>query len=113
MTQLKFGLTLPNRGVLFGVETMADLLDMGQEADESGLFQSLWVGDSILAKRRPESVSLLITNPPRSPLPSMVLTGDCLFVGDVGRPDFGGPEAAGHQYDSNRRLLGRRSVRSR
>jgi len=59
MTPLKFGLTLPNRGVLFGVETMADLLDMGQEADESGLFRSLWVGDSILAKRRPESVSLL------------------------------------------------------
>src|SRR5207245_809412 len=59
MTPLSFGLTLPTRGVLFGVETMADLLDMGQEADESGLFQSLWVGDSILAKRRPESVSLL------------------------------------------------------
>ncbi|TMG32278.1 MAG: LLM class flavin-dependent oxidoreductase [Chloroflexi bacterium] len=59
MTPLRFGLTLPNRGVLFGVETMANLLDMGQEADESGLFRSLWVGDSILAKRRPESVSLL------------------------------------------------------
>jgi alkanesulfonate monooxygenase SsuD/methylene tetrahydromethanopterin reductase-like flavin-dependent oxidoreductase (luciferase family) len=59
MTPLKFGLTLPNRGVLFGVETMQDLLNMGQEADESGLFQSLWVGDSILAKRRPESVALL------------------------------------------------------
>ena len=55
---------------------------------------------------RPESVSLLITNPPRSPLPSMVLTGDCLFVGDVGRPDFGGPDAAGQQYESSRRLLG-------
>jgi alkanesulfonate monooxygenase SsuD/methylene tetrahydromethanopterin reductase-like flavin-dependent oxidoreductase (luciferase family) len=59
MTPLKFGLTLPNRGVLFGIETMQDLLNMGQEADESGLFQSLWVGDSILAKRRPESVALL------------------------------------------------------
>ncbi len=54
---------------------------------------------------RPEAISLLITNPPRSPLPSMVLTGDCLFVGDVGRPDFGGPDAAGQIYDSNRRLL--------
>jgi len=59
MTPLKFGLTLPNRGVLFGIETMQDILNMGQEADESGLFQSLWVGDSILAKRRPESVALL------------------------------------------------------
>lgn len=55
---------------------------------------------------RPESISLLITNPPRSPLPSMVLTGDCLFVGDVGRPDFGGPDAAGQQYESSQRLLG-------
>src|SRR5262249_14737575 len=54
---------------------------------------------------RPESVSLLITNPPRSALPSMVLTGDCLFVGDVGRPDFGGPDAAAQQFESNRRLL--------
>ena len=54
---------------------------------------------------RPESLSLLITNPPRSPWPSMVLTGDCLFVGDVGRPDFGGPEAAAQQFDSSRRLL--------
>lgn len=59
MSALEFGLTLPNRGVLFGVETMEDLLTTGQEADESGLFKSLWVGDSILAKRRPESVALL------------------------------------------------------
>jgi hydroxyacylglutathione hydrolase len=55
---------------------------------------------------RPESLSLVITNPPRSPQASMVLTGDCLFVGDVGRPDFGGPDAAALQYDSNQRLLG-------
>ena len=54
---------------------------------------------------RPESISLLVTNPPRSPQPSMVLTGDCLFVGDVGRPDFGGPNAAAQQYDSSQRLL--------
>jgi glyoxylase-like metal-dependent hydrolase (beta-lactamase superfamily II)/rhodanese-related sulfurtransferase len=54
---------------------------------------------------RPESISLLVTNPPRGQEPSMVLTGDCLFVGDVGRPDFGGPDAAAQQYQSNRRLL--------
>jgi glyoxylase-like metal-dependent hydrolase (beta-lactamase superfamily II) len=34
----------------------------------------------------------------------MVLTGDCLLVGDVGRPDFGGGDAAA-QYDSLTRLL--------
>ena len=59
MTVPKFGLTLPNRGVLFGVETMNDLLEMAEIADANDAFQSVWVGDSILAKRRPESVSLL------------------------------------------------------
>jgi glyoxylase-like metal-dependent hydrolase (beta-lactamase superfamily II)/rhodanese-related sulfurtransferase len=53
---------------------------------------------------RPELISLLIINPPRSPEPSMVLTGDSLLVGDVGRPDFGGGDA-GAQYESVTRLL--------
>jgi len=55
---------------------------------------------------RPEAISLVITNPPRSPEPSMVLSGDTLFVGDVGRPDFGGEEGAADQYRSVQRLLG-------
>jgi glyoxylase-like metal-dependent hydrolase (beta-lactamase superfamily II)/rhodanese-related sulfurtransferase len=46
---------------------------------------------------RPELISLLVVNPPRSPEPSMVLTGDSLLVGDVGRPDFGGGDAAAQQ----------------
>lgn len=54
---------------------------------------------------RAELVSILIVNPPRSPEPSMVLTGDSLLVGDVGRPDFGGGDAA-VQYESVARLLG-------
>src|SRR5712691_10041407 len=53
---------------------------------------------------RPELVSLLIINPPRSPEPSMVLTGDSLLVGDVGRPDFGGGDPAA-QFESLGRLL--------
>jgi hydroxyacylglutathione hydrolase len=53
---------------------------------------------------RVELISLLIVNPPRSPEPSMVLTGDSLLVGDVGRPDFGGGDAAA-QYESLTRLL--------
>ena len=53
---------------------------------------------------RPELVSILIVNPPRSPEPSMVLTGDSLLVGDVGRPDFGGGDAEA-QFDSITRLL--------
>ncbi|MHB8644743.1 MAG: MBL fold metallo-hydrolase [Thermomicrobiales bacterium] len=53
---------------------------------------------------RPELISLLIINPPRSPEPSMVLTGDSLLVGDVGRPDFGGGDPVA-QYGSLNRLL--------
>jgi hydroxyacylglutathione hydrolase len=53
---------------------------------------------------RPELVSILVVNPERSPEPSMVLTGDSLLVGDVGRPDFGGGDAAA-QYESLSRLL--------
>jgi len=53
---------------------------------------------------RPELISLLVINPPRSPEASMVLTGDSLLVGDVGRPDFGGGDASA-QYDSVTRLL--------
>src|SRR3954471_8365029 len=53
---------------------------------------------------RPELLSILVVNPERSPEPSMVLTGDSLLVGDVGRPDFGGGDAQ-EQYDSVGRLL--------
>ncbi len=55
---------------------------------------------------RPESISIELVNPPRSPETSMVLSGDTLFVGDVGRPDFGGVEGARQQHQSVTRLLG-------
>lgn len=42
----------------------------------------------------PESMCLLVTDTSRGPAPWFVLTGDTLFVGDVGRPDFGGETAA-------------------
>jgi glyoxylase-like metal-dependent hydrolase (beta-lactamase superfamily II)/rhodanese-related sulfurtransferase len=53
---------------------------------------------------RRELISLLVVNPPRSPEASMVLTGDSLLVGDVGRPDFGGGDASA-QWESVTRLL--------
>src|SRR6478609_3151951 len=53
---------------------------------------------------RPELISVLVINPARSPEPSMVMTGDSLLVGDVGRPDFGGGDAEA-QYGSVRKLL--------
>jgi hydroxyacylglutathione hydrolase len=54
---------------------------------------------------RPESISLVLSNPIRSPAASMVLSGDTLFVGDVGRPDFGGAEGALAQYSSVQHLM--------
>lgn len=53
---------------------------------------------------RPELISVLVINPERSPEASMVLTGDSLLVGDVGRPDFGGGDSR-QQYESVSRLL--------
>ncbi|HEU4593850.1 MAG TPA: MBL fold metallo-hydrolase [Pyrinomonadaceae bacterium] len=38
----------------------------------------------------PESISVLVIDNETSPEPRMVLTGDTLFVGDVGRPDLAG-----------------------
>ncbi len=48
----------------------------------------------------PDSVCLLVTDRSRGPEPWFVLTGDTLFIGDVGRPDFGGEEAAATLYQS-------------
>jgi hydroxyacylglutathione hydrolase len=54
----------------------------------------------------PESISLLVIDTARGSEPRMVLTGDTLFIGDVGRPDLAGgrglsPETmAGMLYDS-------------
>jgi glyoxylase-like metal-dependent hydrolase (beta-lactamase superfamily II)/rhodanese-related sulfurtransferase len=52
----------------------------------------------------PEAVSVLVTDLERGTQPFAVLTGDTLFVGDVGRPDlsadFTPPQLAGMLYDS-------------
>jgi hydroxyacylglutathione hydrolase len=52
----------------------------------------------------PESICLLITDEEKSPTPWAVLTGDTLFLGDVGRPDLSKThtpaELAGMLYDS-------------
>lgn len=53
----------------------------------------------------PESVSLLVIDRTRGPEPWSVLTGDTLFVGDVGRPDFGGDDAGRELHASLQRLL--------
>lgn len=58
-----------------------------------------------------ESISVLVTDLDRSAAPFAVLTGDTLFIGDVGRPDLSGDytpqQLAGLLYDSlHAKLLG-------
>ncbi len=52
----------------------------------------------------PNSVSLAVTDKLRTSEPEMLLTGDLLFVGDIGRPDLPGAELLDEQvknlYDS-------------
>lgn len=56
-----FGLILANRAVVLGAITAADLIAIAQRGEESGVFDTLWVGDSLLAKPRLEAVTLLST----------------------------------------------------
>ncbi|MCZ6597013.1 MAG: rhodanese-like domain-containing protein [Planctomycetota bacterium] len=56
----------------------------------------------------PEGISILVFDPEEPDRPHAVLTGDTLFIGDVGRPDlmasvgFSAEELAGMLYDSLR-----------
>ena len=54
-----FGLTLANRGVIIGAVTVPELFDMTRRGEDSGAFDAVWVGDSLLAKPRLESIALL------------------------------------------------------
>lgn len=59
----------------------------------------------------PESISLVVYDLAKSQIPHAVLTGDTLFIGDVGRPDlraalgWSADELAGMLYDSLRQKL--------
>jgi alkanesulfonate monooxygenase SsuD/methylene tetrahydromethanopterin reductase-like flavin-dependent oxidoreductase (luciferase family) len=59
VTGQSFGLILANRAVVLGAVTARDLLDLAMEAERSGVFDAVWVGDSLLAKPRLEAVTLL------------------------------------------------------
>jgi alkanesulfonate monooxygenase SsuD/methylene tetrahydromethanopterin reductase-like flavin-dependent oxidoreductase (luciferase family) len=55
---VRFGISLPNRAVLFGVSPLS-LLESAETADQSGFFDSVWVGDNLLSKPRLESIVTL------------------------------------------------------
>ncbi len=52
----------------------------------------------------PNSISILVTDKARWDMPELILTGDLLFVGSIGRPDLAGAEVLEEQvknlYDS-------------
>ena len=58
---VSFGLSLPNRAVLFGgAITWNTLLAASELAETSGAFDSIWVGDNLLSKPRLEAIVALV-----------------------------------------------------
>jgi alkanesulfonate monooxygenase SsuD/methylene tetrahydromethanopterin reductase-like flavin-dependent oxidoreductase (luciferase family) len=56
--KVRFGLTLPNRGVIIGATTADEMITLAEWADNSG-WDSVWVGDSIFAKPRLDALVLM------------------------------------------------------
>src|ERR1044072_4650312 len=56
---VKWGLSLPNRGALFGLAEVDELIECAAVAEQSGIFESVWVGDSLIHKPRLESITML------------------------------------------------------
>src|SRR5258706_14204080 len=59
MARSSFGLTLANGAVVPRAVKVSLLLDLTAQAERSGFFDAVWAGDSLLAKPRLESVTLL------------------------------------------------------
>ena len=55
---VRFGISLPNRAVLFGMPAET-LLETAEAAEATGGFDSVWVGDSFLSKPRLEAIVTL------------------------------------------------------
>ncbi len=56
---VKWGLSLPNRGALFGLAEIDELIESAVFAEESKIFESVWVGDSLIHKPRLEAITML------------------------------------------------------
>jgi alkanesulfonate monooxygenase SsuD/methylene tetrahydromethanopterin reductase-like flavin-dependent oxidoreductase (luciferase family) len=121
----RFGLTLPNRGVIIGATTVEEMLQMAEWADSAG-WDSVWVGDSIFAKPRLDAIVLLgalaartkrvrlgpacfASTPLRNPLILAYQWASLDFMSN-GRTVFvacqGQPEAGGGAFDTEFKTLG-------
>ncbi len=56
---IKWGISLPNRGALFGLTDVAELIQTAVTAETSGVFESVWFGDSLIHKPRLEAITML------------------------------------------------------
>ena len=56
---IKWGLSLPNRGALFGLAEIDELIECAAVAEQSDVFESVWVGDSLIHKPRLEAITML------------------------------------------------------
>jgi alkanesulfonate monooxygenase SsuD/methylene tetrahydromethanopterin reductase-like flavin-dependent oxidoreductase (luciferase family) len=55
----KWGISLPNRGALFGLTDVDELIETAKLAEQSGVFESVWFGDSLIHKPRLEAITML------------------------------------------------------
>src|SRR5438094_8303867 len=56
---VKWGISLPNRGALFGLTNIDELIETAVVAENSGVFESVWFGDSLIHKPRLEAITML------------------------------------------------------
>ena len=56
---VKWGLSLPNRGALFGLTDIDELIETAKLAEQCGVFESVWFGDSLIHKPRLEAITML------------------------------------------------------
>ncbi|HSA67912.1 MAG TPA: LLM class flavin-dependent oxidoreductase, partial [Methyloceanibacter sp.] len=56
---VKWGISLPNRGALFGLASVDELIETAVFAEQTGVFESIWFGDSLIHKPRLEAITML------------------------------------------------------
>jgi alkanesulfonate monooxygenase SsuD/methylene tetrahydromethanopterin reductase-like flavin-dependent oxidoreductase (luciferase family) len=56
---VKWGISLPNRGALFGLTDVDELIETAKMAEQSEVFDSVWFGDSLIHKPRLEAITML------------------------------------------------------
>jgi alkanesulfonate monooxygenase SsuD/methylene tetrahydromethanopterin reductase-like flavin-dependent oxidoreductase (luciferase family) len=101
-TQVEFGVNLNNREPLIApVYTLADLLRLGEVAEESG-FDSIWVGDSLFSKPRFEPLNVMSALSQRT---SRVRLGTACLVTSTRNPLYLALEWATMDHLSNGRSI--------